>query len=192
MFRIAAACAVLGLASCGGGGIGPAGNTPAVAAHLAALGSTTCKGAVKELFTAAQGTYEGVVDAGYSTGTTLPLTKGKSYAVSLSGGNCSIMIAGDNNEVLVYSYDSAANVSSSTLTGFSLSQITKNPATLELDTTQYNVSISTSKISLELERRTSVNATDAGVVTGDLYLSTYGPDGEASVYALPLPLTAKH
>lgn len=182
--------ALSGLAACGGGGSSTAGNTP-VAAQIAGLASTTCKGAVKELFTAAQGTYEGVVDAGYSTGTTLPLTKGKSYAVSLSGSNCSIFIAGDNNAVLMYSYDSAANVSGSSLTSFSLNQIKKNPDTLELDATQYNISISTEKISLELERRTSANSVDAAVVTGDLHLSTFGPDGEASVYALSMPVIGK-
>lgn len=175
---------LLGLSACGGSSSAPQ--------AMAAFSPTACSGTAKELFIAIQGSYFGLVDPLYSTGTILQLTKGKSYEVVVSGVDCSIIIAGDNNAHHTFAYSDSGHSSKSTITGFSLTEVIKEPTTLDLEKTQYIISIVTDRISLELERRVSANSTEPGISNGDLYLSTYGPDGVASVYAIAMNVASKH
>lgn len=176
--------ALLALSACGGSsGGGEAGSTAA-----RSLPATSCTGAAQALFVAMQGSYYGLVNADYSTGTSLPLTKGKQYVLTVSAANCGVSIAADNNENIGFSFGAGAL---STLTGLSPSKIIKDPTSLDLVGVQYNVGVSDGKLAYELERRVKAVSTDGTVADGDLFLSIYGVSDSKSTYGLDILASSK-
>ncbi len=163
--------ALLALSACGG-------NTSGNSAEQA------CTGAARELFVAMQGNYYGVVNADYSTGTALPLTRGKQYVVAVTP--CAVSITADGNAKIGFVYGDERSGTTSTLTGLSPSAIIKEPTSLDLDAVQYNVGVSGGTLNYELERRVKAMSTDDGVADGDLFLSVDAANGTGSTYGLDL------
>jgi hypothetical protein len=166
------ALALLALSACGGG------NRSGNSAEQA------CTGAVRELFVAMQGSYYGVVNAEHSSGTALPLTRGKQYVVTVSA--CAVSIAADNNTKLGFVYGDERSGTTSTLIGLSPSQIIQEPTSLELTAVQYNVGVSGGALGYELERRVKALSTDASVADGDLFLSIDSADATTSTYGIDI------
>jgi len=164
--------ALLALSACGGG------NRAGSSAEQA------CTGTVRELFTAMQGSYYGVVNPGYSSGNALPLTHGKQYVVTVSA--CAVSIAADGNAKLGFVYGDERSGASSTLTGLSPSQIIKDPTSLDLGAVQYNVGVSGGALGYELERRVKAMSPDTGVADGDLFLSIDGANATHSTYGIDI------
>ncbi|MBR7801817.1 hypothetical protein [Undibacterium fentianense] len=137
----------------------------------------SCSGAVKELFTAVQGTYDGIVDSTYLSESGNPLTKGVVYPISISGQDCSIRFTGNKQTNYVFAFGDPTNTSPSVFVGFSATEILQNPESLDLKNVQYNVSISSPTNTVELERRIAKNAIGTETIDGDLHFySVPGPN----------------
>ncbi|WP_348943785.1 hypothetical protein ABHF33_09760 [Chitinibacter sp. FCG-7] len=150
--------------------------------------ASICTGAVKELFVAIQGSYDGLPDPAFASGAALPLTPGKIYPVKISGKDCAIRFTGNNDVQYNFIYGEPENKAASKLTGFSGTTIIKNPVTLNLTENQYNISIATSSNTIELERRVTA-ISGAEVADGDLHL--YSIPGPASFGGMQLKAGSK-
>lgn len=176
--------AAMSLISCGGSS---GGNTATSNAPQSQLTTFSCSGAVKNLFTAAQGTYSGVVDPAFVAGAGAALTVGTVYPVTLSGQDCSIRFTGNNNTQFVFAYNDPSNVSASQLVGFAPKEVVRQPEALDLEKNQYNLSIAGQKNTIELERRVAQDGVDT--VTGDLHI--FAIPGPNSFGGMHLKLNTK-
>ncbi len=158
--------ALLTLSACGGGSSSSSPGTN----NVQATPGFVCNGTVKELFTAMQGNYDGVVDSAFLPGAGVPLITGVVYPVSISGQDCSIRFTGNKDIKYVFAFGDTSNTTPSNFVGFSPTKIIQNPDELDLSNVQYNISISTSSNVVELERRIAKNSAGSGVVDGDLHL----------------------
>ena len=177
---------IAGLSACGGSsssGNVAGGTTPSTP-------GLSCSGAVKDLFVAIKGTYNGTVDAALTTGAGNPLTTGATYPVTISGDDCSIRFTGNKDVKYVFAFNDPTNTAPSNFVGFSASAIISNPDKLDLTGTQYNVGIKAASNTIELERRIAKNANDATVADGDLHLMSI--PGSNSFGALLLKASTKH
>jgi hypothetical protein len=177
---------LLALSACGGGG-SPSSTTNNGAVQ--ATSSFVCSGTVKELFTAAQGTYDGTVDPAFLPGAGAPLSVGAVYPVSISGQDCSIRFTGARDIKYVFAFGDTNNTVPSNFVGFSATKILQNPNELDLKNVQYNISISTSNNIIELERRIAKNSAGTGSVDGDLHL--YSIPGDNSFGGMHLKVASK-
>jgi hypothetical protein len=157
--------ALLALSACGGS----SSSGPSTTAVQSTPGFV-CSGTVKDLFSAMQGTYDGVLDPAFLPGAGAPLTAGVVYPVNISGQDCSIRFTGSKDTQYVFAFGDTNNTTPSNFVGFSLTKIIQNPQELDLSNVQYNISISTATNTVELERRIEKNASGTGVVDGDLHL----------------------
>lgn len=164
--------ALLALSACGGSD------------RAGSSAEQACSGAVRELFSAMQGTYSGVVNGDHSSGTALALTRGRQYVVTVSA--CAVSIAADDNTRIGFVYGDERSGTVSTLTGLSPREIIPQPTALELNAVQYNVGVSGGPLNYELERRVRAVSTDAGVADGDLFLSIDGANATDSTYGIDI------
>lgn len=178
--------ALLALSACGGSGSPSSTTTNSVSQ---ATSNFVCGGTVKELFTAAQGTYDGIVDPAFLPGAGAPLLVGTVYPVSISGIDCSIRFTGAKDIKYVFAFGDTNNTVPSSFVGFSATKILQNPNELDLKNVQYNISISTSSNIVELERRIAKNSAGTGSVDGDLHL--YSIPGNNSFGGMHLKVASK-
>jgi len=174
---------LLALSACGGS---ENGNSTA-----RSLPATSCTGTAQTLFVAMQGSYYGLVNADYSTGSSLPLSKGKQYVVTVSASNCEVSVVADNNEKIGFTFGDNNSGALSTVTGLSPTKIIKDPTSLDLTGVQYNVGVSNGTLAYELERRVKVMSTGDTVVDGDLFLSINGLNDTKSTYGLDILASSK-
>lgn len=172
----------LALSACGGSG-----GDSAPSSTAPQLKTFSCTGTVKNLFSAVQGTYNGVVDPAFVAGAGAALTVGTVYPVTLSGQDCSIRFTGNNNTNYVFAYNDPSNATGSKLVGFAPKEIVMQPETLDLEKNQYNLSIAGSTNTIELERRVAQVGIDG--VTGDLHI--YALPGPNSFGGMHLKLNSK-
>lgn len=162
------------LSACGGGS-SSAGNT--ASKTPTSVSSISCTGAVKELFVAIQGTYKGTPDPAFTAGAGNPLTTGSTYPVTISGQDCSIRFTGNKEVKYNFAFNDPTNTGTSNFVGFSGNGITSNPEKLDLTGFQYNIGITATSNTIELERRIAKNAAGESVADGDLHLfSIPGPN----------------
>lgn len=176
---------LLALSACGGSS-GSSGSSETGNSKARPLPATSCIGTAQALFVAMQGSYYGLVNADYSTGTSLPLTKGKQYVVTVSASNCGVSVVADNNEKIGFTFGDNNSGALSTLTGLSPSKIIKEPTSLDLTGVQYNVGVSNGTLAYELERRVKAMSTGDTVADGDLFLSINGLNDTKSTYGLDI------
>jgi hypothetical protein len=180
--RIALLATILVLNACGG-------SSESARSSVAATPPapvSACSGAVKELFTAMQGNYDGVPDPAFMQGAGAPLVVSQHYPVTISGQDCSLRFTGEKDVQYRFIYGDAG--SPSQLTGFSATAIIKAPTSLSLSDQQYNISIPAKNNTIELERR--VKAISGGDVSdGDLHL--YSIPGSASFGGLHMKASSK-
>lgn len=153
--------------------------------------STLCTGTAQALFQAMQGTYSGQVNADFSSGSTLALTRGRQYPVTVSGANCAVSFIADDNTKIQFAFGNDNTGTISTLTGLSPTQTINDPSSLDLAGVQYNAGVTSGALAYELERRVKAVSADASVADGDLFLSIYGLNDSHSVYGLDLPVSTR-
>ena len=151
----------------------------------------SCAGPAQELFAAMQGTYYGIVDADYSTGTALPLTRGNRYVVTVLAADCSVSIAADKQAKVSFAYGDDSSGAISTLTGLSPTTITKDPTSLDLAGVQYNLGVTGARVGYELERRVKAISSDDKVADGDLFLTIYGLGSTDLTYGVAMRASDK-
>ncbi|MCD2514420.1 hypothetical protein [Comamonas endophytica] len=110
----------------------------------------------------------------------MPLTRRRQYAVTVSA--CTVGIAADNNATIGFVHGDERSGISSTLTGLSPSEITKEPASLDVAAVQYDVGVSGGALGYELERRVKAVSTDAG----GLFLSLGSANATDSAYGIDI------
>jgi hypothetical protein len=177
---------LLALSACGGSG------SPNITTNNGTTQATpgfVCNGTVKELFTAMQGTYDGIVDPAFLPGAGAPLSVGVVYPVSISGQDCSIRFTGAKDIKYIFAFGDTNNTVPSNFVGFSATKILQNPDELDLENVQYNISISTSSNVIELERRIAKNSAGTGTADGDLHL--FSIPGDKSFGGMHLKVASK-
>jgi hypothetical protein len=180
--RITPLALLLALGACGGGSESSSVSDAPLAAR------SFCNGTIKELFSAMQGSYDGVADAAFSVGAGAPLMVGKVYPVRISGQDCSIRFTGDKNVQYRFIYGDVASPVPSKLTAFSATGIIKSPASLNLGEHQYNISITDAQTTIELERRVKM-ISGGDIRDGDLYL--YSIPGPTSFGGLTISVASR-
>jgi hypothetical protein len=131
-------------------------------------GKFPCTGNAQQFFTQIQGQYSAKVDASFNLDAGQALSPNTHYQVSISASDCSIKLSDQNKLNYSFVYFDPSNTAPSKITGLASTEILHNPTEFEWKNTQYNLSISSKEITVELERR--ITRPESGDQEGDLHL----------------------
>jgi hypothetical protein len=127
-----------------------------------------CTGYAQQFFTQIQGQYSAKVDPSFALDAGQALSPNTQYQVHISASDCSIKLSDQNKLNYAFVYFDPSNSAPSKITGLAPTETLHNPTEFEWKNTQYNLSISSKEMTIELERR--ITRPEFGDQEGDLHL----------------------
>jgi hypothetical protein len=161
--KLATLCLIALLYGCGGSS-----SSTSTTPDLQSSARFPCTGYAQQFFTQIQGQYSAKVDPRFALDAGQALSPNTQYQVRISASDCSIKLSDQNKLNYSFVYFDPSNTAPSKITGLAPTETLHNPTDFEWKNTQYNLSVSSKEMTIELERK--ITRPESGDLEGDLHL----------------------